>query len=83
MLEAFKIVKMKHGAARIDGENVEMFEINLKDNLYKIWNRISSRSYFSPASKSSGHPQENWRKLHVRHSNGSRPGGTNGSKNLH
>ena len=42
VLEAFKIVKINHGAAGIDGENVEMFEINLEDNLYKIWNRMSS-----------------------------------------
>lgn len=33
----------------IDGQRIEKFEENLKDNLYKLWNRISSGSYFPPA----------------------------------
>lgn len=46
--EAYKRVKANKGAAGIDGETIEKFEENLKDNLYKIWNRMSSGSYFPP-----------------------------------
>ena len=33
----------------MDGQSIAMFEENLKDNLYKLWNRMSSGSYFPPA----------------------------------
>src|SRR5262245_31707007 len=44
--EAYKQVKANHGAAGVDAESIEEFEDNLKDNLYKLWNRLSSGSYF-------------------------------------
>src|SRR5438309_9329868 len=44
--EAFLRVKENKGSAGIDGESIEEFEKNLKDNLYKLWNRMSSGSYF-------------------------------------
>jgi RNA-directed DNA polymerase len=47
--EAYRQVKANQGAAGIDGESLEMFEANLKDNLYKVWNRMSSGSYTPPA----------------------------------
>ncbi len=46
--EAYQRVKAKHGAAGVDHQSIEEFEKNLKDNLYKIWNRMSSGSYFPP-----------------------------------
>ena len=39
----------KNGSAGIDRETIEMFNDNLDNNLYKIWNRMSSGSYFPPA----------------------------------
>ncbi len=39
----------KNGSAGIDRETIEMFNENLDNNLYKIWNRVSSGSYFPPA----------------------------------
>jgi len=39
------------GAAGIDGESIEMFEANLSRNLYKLWNRMASGSYFPPPVK--------------------------------
>lgn len=48
VMEAYKRVKENKGAAGIDGESIAAFEIKLKDNLYKIWNRLSSGSYFEP-----------------------------------
>jgi RNA-directed DNA polymerase len=46
--EAYQRVKANRGAAGVDGESLEAFEENLKGNLYKIWNRMSSGSYFPP-----------------------------------
>lgn len=51
VLEAWKQVKANKGSAGIDDQTIEDFEENLKDNLYKIWNRMSSGSYFPPADK--------------------------------
>ena len=47
-VEAFEQVKAKKGAAGVDGQSIEEFEKDLKDNLYKIWNRMSSGSYMPP-----------------------------------
>ncbi len=41
-------VKSNQGAAGVDRQSIVMFEEDLKNNLYKIWNRMSSGSYFSP-----------------------------------
>ena len=47
--QAWKQVKANGGAAGADGVTVEAFEKDLKDNLYKVWNRMSSGTYFPPA----------------------------------
>jgi RNA-directed DNA polymerase len=44
--DAWLKVKRNGGAAGADGVTVEQFEVNLKNNLYKLWNRMSSGSYF-------------------------------------
>jgi RNA-directed DNA polymerase len=49
VFEAYKRVKANQGASGVDGESIADFEIDLKTNLYKIWNRMSSGSYFPPA----------------------------------
>jgi Reverse transcriptase (RNA-dependent DNA polymerase) len=49
--EAWLHVKANQGAAGIDAETIERFEDKLGDNLYKIWNRMSSGSYFPPPVK--------------------------------
>ena len=46
--EAFTRVKANGGAAGVDAESIEMFESKLSDNLYKLWNRLCSGSYFPP-----------------------------------
>ena len=46
--EAFKRVKANQGAAGVDGRSIAEFEANLSGNLYKLWNRLSSGSYFPP-----------------------------------
>jgi RNA-directed DNA polymerase len=57
--EAYKRVKANKGAAGIDDESIAAFEENLKDNLYKIWNRMSSGSYFPPPVKVVEIPKKN------------------------
>jgi RNA-directed DNA polymerase len=44
--EAYQRVKANDGAAGVDGESIKEFERDLKGNLYKLWNRLSSGSYF-------------------------------------
>ena len=46
--KAYRLVKANRGAAGVDRQTVEAFEEDLKGNLYKIWNRMSSGSYFPP-----------------------------------
>ena len=48
MMEAYKRVKANKGAAGVDRQSIVDFEVNLKGNLYKLWNRMSSGSYFPP-----------------------------------
>lgn len=49
--EAFKRVKANGGAAGADEESIVAFESRLSDNLYKLWNRLCSGSYFPPPVK--------------------------------
>jgi hypothetical protein len=46
--EAFKRVKANQGAAGVDAQSIAEFEGDLSNNLYKLWNRLSSGSYFPP-----------------------------------
>jgi RNA-directed DNA polymerase len=46
--DAYQRVKANRGAAGVDGESLAAFEQDLKGNLYKVWNRMSSGSYFPP-----------------------------------
>jgi len=49
--EAYQCVKATGGSAGIDRESLEQFESNLSGNLYKLWNRMCSGSYFPPPVK--------------------------------
>jgi len=46
--EAYKRVKSNKGAAGVDDVSIEAFDRDLENNLYKLWNRMSSGSYFPP-----------------------------------
>lgn len=56
--EAYKRVKANAGAAGIDGQSLEDFERSLADNLYRIWNRMASGSYFPPPIKAVSIPKK-------------------------
>jgi len=58
VMDAFKAVKANAGSAGVDGQSIEEFESNLKDNLYKIWNRMSSGTYFPSAVKAVAIPKK-------------------------
>src|SRR6266853_1795305 len=49
--EAYRRVAANKGAPGVDGQTLAAFETDLKNNLYKIWNRMSSGSYFPPPVK--------------------------------
>src|SRR5271163_2697014 len=59
VLGAYERVKANKGAAGVDGQSLEDFGKRLKKNLYKIWNRMSSGSYFPPPVKTVMIPKKN------------------------
>jgi RNA-directed DNA polymerase len=57
--EAYLRVKANQGAAGIDEQSIADFEKDVKNNLYKIWNRMSSGSYFPPPVRTVTIPKSN------------------------
>ncbi len=58
VMEAFKAVKANAGAAGVDEQSIEDFERDLKGSLYKVWDRMSSGSYFPPPVKAVAIPKK-------------------------
>ena len=56
--EAYKAVKSNRGAAGVDGQTIGQFEADLSRNLHKIWNRMSSGSYFPPPVRAVSMPKK-------------------------
>jgi RNA-directed DNA polymerase len=56
--EAYKAVKSNRGAAGVDAQTIEQFEADLSGNLYKIWNRMSSGTYFPPPVRAVAIPKK-------------------------
>ena len=59
--DAWKQVKENRGTAGVDGVSIAAFEKDLKGNLFKIWNRMSSGSYFAPPVRLVENPESQWR----------------------
>jgi len=57
--EAYLEVRSKEGAGGVDGVTIEQFEKDLKGNLYKVWNRLSSGTYFPPPVRAVTIPKKN------------------------
>jgi RNA-directed DNA polymerase len=55
--QAWKRVKANGGAAGVDGVTMGAFESDLRNNLYKIWNRMSSGTYFPPPVRAAEIPK--------------------------
>jgi len=58
VFRAFELVKANAGAAGVDRQSLFDFEKDLKGNLYKLWNRLSSGSYFPPPVKAVAIPKK-------------------------
>ena len=59
VLEAFNKVRANRGSYGIDEQTIEEYEQNLKNNLYKLWNRMSSGTYFPKPVKAVAIPKKN------------------------
>jgi RNA-directed DNA polymerase len=59
VVNAYKLVKSNAGAPGVDKQSIEQFEKDLKGNLYRIWNRMSSGSYFPPPVRAVPIPKKN------------------------
>lgn len=57
--EAYKRVRANRGAAGVDGQSIADFEEDLSNNLYRVWNRMSSGSYFPPPVRRVEIPKDN------------------------
>ncbi|MGX6641529.1 group II intron reverse transcriptase/maturase [Legionella pneumophila] len=62
VMAAWERVKANKGSYGVDEESIADFELNLKANLYKIWNRLSSGTYFPPPVKAVEIPKSDGRK---------------------
>ena len=82
VVEAWKRVKANQGAAGVDEESLRDFERKLKDNLYRVWNRMSSGSYLPPpvTGKNGEYPEIRGWGAKVRHTNCGRQGGPDGGQ---
>lgn len=58
VLQAYELVKANAGSAGLDQQSLSDYAVNLEDNLYKLWNRLSSGSYFPPAVKAVAIPKK-------------------------
>jgi len=63
--EAYQKVKANQGAPGVDGCSIEDFEVKLKDNLYRLWNRLSSGSYFPPPVRAVPIPKDGGRGVRI------------------
>ncbi len=58
VMQAYRLVKANAGAAGVDHQSLRDFEEDLKNNLYRLWNRMSSGSYFPPPVKAVAIPKK-------------------------
>ena len=71
--EAYKRVRANKGAAGVDGQSIEDFEADLSNNLYKLWNRLSSGSYHPPPVRRVDIPKGTARNAAAGNTHGRRP----------
>jgi retron-type reverse transcriptase len=81
--EAYKAVKSNAGSAGVDGQTIEQFEADLQNNLYKLWNRMRSGSYFPPPVRAVSIPKKDWRSEDFRCAHRGRSRGPDGCQASH
>ena len=79
---AYKKVRANKGAAGIDDMSIEAFDKDLKGNLYKLWNRLSSGSYFPPPVKAVPNTEEGRRRASPWGAHSRRSDSPNGGQGL-
>lgn len=65
VFDVWKLVKTNRGTFGIDKQSITDFEIDLKDQLYKVWNRLSSGCYFPPPVREVEIPKRDGRMRHL------------------
>ena len=78
--QAWKRVKANSGAAGVDSVTIEAFEADLGNNLYKIWNRMSSGTYFPPPVRAVEIPKSSGGHAIARRADCRRPGGADSGR---
>ena len=74
--EAWEKVRANQGAPGVDAVSIRLFEQQWRDNLYKLWNRMSSGSYFPGPVRGAGNTEGSWgRRALARRAQYGRPGG--------
>ena len=58
VMQAYRLVKANRGGAGVDHQSLDDFEEDLKNNLYRLWNRMSSGSYFPAPVKAVSIPKK-------------------------
>ena len=76
--DAYQRVRTNRGAAGVDGVSLSAFDKDLKGNLYKVWNRMSSGSYHPCAGAACRDTEGRWQHAAPRHSDDCRPRGADG-----
>ena len=82
VFESYKRVRANQGAAGVDEESIADFDKDLKNNLYKIWNRMSSGSYIPPAVRLVVIAKKGWWPKKAGRSDGIGPDRTDGSQDV-
>ena len=80
--KAFKRVKANQGAAGVDKQSIAGFEADLSNNLYKLWNRMCSGSYFPPPVRRVEIPKPDGGVRPLGNSDGCRPYRSGGRSSL-
>ena len=78
VITAYEKVKANKGTYGIDEQSIEDFEKKSNNNLYKIWNRMSSGSYFPKPVKAVAIPKKKWRDSYTGNTNSRRQDSTDG-----
>ena len=60
IVEAWEKVRANDGAPGVDAIGIGLFQERLRDNLFKLWNRMSSGSYFPGPVRGAGDTEGSW-----------------------
>lgn len=78
--QAYKKVRTNKGSSGIDNMTWEYLDNNLNTELYKLWNRMASGTYFPKAVKEVSIKKKRWRRKKIRYSHAIRPRSARSSK---